>query len=335
MRPLKTLSLAIFLSLCGCQISPRVGQPNPQATGQLYVLTSNAILRFSHATAATGNIAPDASISGSSVGLSSPEGIFLDTTNDRLFVANKGASSILVFDQVSTLSGNIAPSRTISGNATHLSAPLSLVLDNNNNLYVADGTHVLVFGSASNVNGNVAPSRNFDMTTTLGQIFLDATNDQLYLAEPTVDTVERVDNASIQNGIGVASVAIVGADTGLATPTGITLDANFRLFVSNNTAPVSIVNYANAAGATNNPDVAPSGKISGAQTALIAPGQLFLNRNATNGELYVADQGAGAILVFTNVANQNGAPAPARSISGGSTQISVNSVNGVALDLTR
>ncbi len=335
MRILKLLLFAMVLSLAGCVISPRVGETAAPATGQLYVLTSNAILRFSQATAATGNIAPTATVSGSTVSLSSPEGMFLDTTNDRLFVANKGAHSILVFDRISTLNGDIAPNRTIIGNNTGLSAPLSVVLDNNDNLYVADGTHVLVFGSASVANGNTQPTRNFDMLTPLGQIFLDASNDQLYVTEPTANSVERIDSASFQNGVGVASVTINGPDTGLAGPSGLALDQNFRLFVSNSRAPVSVTDYANAEGATSSPDVGPSAKIVGAQTGLTAPGQMFLNRNAANGELYIADQGSGSVLVFTNVANQNGAPAPARTISGSSTQLSVNSVNGVALDTTR
>ena len=72
-------------------------------------------------------------------------------------MANQGGSSILVFDNASTLTGNVTPTRVISGNATKLVAPIDVALDTTNNLlYVADGTSILVFSSASTINGNVS-----------------------------------------------------------------------------------------------------------------------------------------------------------------------------------
>jgi hypothetical protein len=55
----------------------------------------------------------------------------------------------------------------------------------------------------------------------------------------------------------------------------------------------------------------------------------------TTGEVYVVDSLAGSLLIFSNVTTANGNVAPARNISGASTGLAANAVNGVALDTTR
>jgi hypothetical protein len=103
--------------------------------------------------------------------------------------------------------------------------------------------------------------------------------------------------------------------------------------VSNSNAPTSLTFYANAATATGN--VAPAANVTGVATLLQSPGQVFFNSSVTTGELYVVDSLAGSLLIFSNVTTANGNVAPARNISGASTGLAANAVNGVALDTTR
>jgi hypothetical protein len=59
-------------------------------------VAANSILRFENASGVSGNATPNATISGSATQLVSPQYLALDVSNDRLFVANEGASSVLV-----------------------------------------------------------------------------------------------------------------------------------------------------------------------------------------------------------------------------------------------
>ncbi len=309
MRRIYAVFFVIVLLGSGC-VSPRRtpggsgggGGGGGGTGGQLYVSASNSILHFNNAETSNGN------------------------------VANQGGGSILVFDNASTLNGNIAPTRVISGNATHLASPIDVALDATNNLlYVADGTSILVFASALTVSGNTAPVRNINLGATMGGLFLDATNNQLYVTDPGDNTVDRLDSASTQDVVGIVGGAIAGVDTKLSQPRGLVLDGSGRIIVSNSATPVSITVYPNASTATG--DVIPVATISGSNTRLQAPGQIALNRSVANGELYVLDPTATSILIFTNLSTANGNVTPARTISGSNTGLTA--INGLAIDPTR
>jgi hypothetical protein len=336
-RTYAILVLTVALLAFGC-ISPRRGNNTVNngggggTGGQLYVSTANSILRFSNVEGANGNVAPTATITSAS--LSAPQHLLADTANDRLYVANQGGSSILIFDNASTLTGNVSPPRVISGNATNLVAPIDVALDSTNNLlYVADGTSILVFSGASTINGNTPPVRNINMGVSIGGLLLDATNNQLYVSDPGDVVVDRLDGASGQDVVGIVGGAIAGADTKLAQPRGLALDAAGRLIVGNSGTPTSITIYPNASVATG--DVIPAATITGSTTRLLSPQQLALNRNVSNGELYVADPLTAGILIFINMSTANGNVAPARTIIGSNTGLTANAIHGLALDPTR
>jgi hypothetical protein len=335
--PIAILALSL---LSGCTISPRrtVGgttSPTPTPTpgtsvGQLYVASGNSILRFADAESINGAISPTATITASQ--LVRPQRLLVDTQNDRMFVANRGGGSIMVVDNASARNGNITPDRVISGGNTVLSSPVDLAFDPvANQLYVADGTRILVFGSASAANGNVAPVRSFNMGVTIGSILLDTTNNILYVSDPADNVIDVLGSASQQDVVAVPSAIIAGPDTKLSGPTGLALDAAGRLIVSNATAPVSITIYPSAN--TANGDVLPVATIVGANTKLSSPAQILLNRNVSNGELYVIDNSSGSVLVYTGLSTANGNLTPARILT--STALTANSLGGMALDPTR
>jgi hypothetical protein len=327
----------LLLNLClvvGC-VSPRrstASSGGGNTGGQLYVATPNGILHFNNAESSNGNIAPVATITASQI--SSPQHLFIDTAADRLYVANQGGGSVLVFDNVSTITGATTPTRIIAGNTTTLVAPVDVAVDTINNLlYVADGSSIRVFASASSVNGNTPPVRNFNLAITIGGIFLDATNNQLYVSDPADNAVDRFDGASTQDVVGLVGGAIAGPDTHLSQPRGLALDATGRIIVSNSANPVSLTTYASAGVATG--DVVPVTNINGNLTHLQSPGQIALNRTVSNGELYVVEPLGASILVFTNMATATGNATPARSISGSNTGLVANAITGVAIDPTR
>src|SRR6266700_1079758 len=273
MRRLFAVLILSMLALgCGSKRPP--GGNGGNGAGQLYVATPGSIFRFSNALAATGSVLPAATISGGTTGLSAPQRLLVDTAADRLFVANQGGGSVLIFDNASTVTGNVAANRTIFGGATTLVAPFDLALDTANNLlYVADGTSIMVFAGASTISGNTPPVRSISMGFAVTGILVNATSNQMFVANSAGEAIVRLDGASSQNGAAVVAATITGVNTGLAHPRGLALDGSGRLVASNSAVPTSLTIYANAATATGN--VAPPRSITGPVTTLVA--------NAVNG----------------------------------------------------
>ena len=360
------LLMAIVAAISGCQISPRIipGQPTPtptatpgpsssptptptptpippSAAGKLYVTNQNgnSILRFDNAFNATGNEAPGAQITGSSTGLDAPQTVALDTAADRLYVANAGGPSappsVLIFDGISTLNGNAAPTRTIAGLSTQFIAPSSVALDKSRDLlYVADGVDIYVY-PASTANGDQAATRDIKVSSfgiQIQQIFLDAANDRLYVSDGANNAVDIFDNASTLNQTPAAPRGLTGAATQLNQPAGMAIDPSGNLAVTN-LGNGSITVYANAA--TTSGNQSPIAVISGAATTLIDPVQIIQSSAAD--EVYVADSSANEVAVFAGIAGLNGSPAPSRRIFGPSTLITgtTATARGVALDPTR
>jgi hypothetical protein len=344
------LIVSVLAAMSGCVISPRrtgdggtsptptpTVTPVPGAAGKLYVSNQNgnSIFRFDNALTVTGNIQPAAAIFGSNTGLNLPQSIAIDPAADRLFVANSGGSSVLVWDGISTLSGNIAPTRSISGLNTGLLAPVAVAIDSTRDLlYVADQLQgqVVVFSPASTAGTNTIPTRALAITgANLSGMALDTANDRLFISDTAGDAIGIFDNVSMLNGPVTSNRAISGPDTGLAGPTGLTLDLFGDLVVSNgNNGTITV--YSNAGTAANG-DVRPSVVIQGGNTRLVTPGQVILNPANSANEIYVADSTAQSVTTFTGVNSSGGNIAPARNLSGGSTTF--NGPRGVALDVTR
>jgi hypothetical protein len=327
--------------------------PTPAATGKLYVsnndttstnTNANSIVRFDNAFTVTGNAVPSAEIVGTLTTLSQPEYLFLDETADRLYVANFGADSILIFDGISTKTGNVAPTRTITGPTTTLFQPVQAFLDSTRDLlYVASDLDILVFASASaaTTNGDIAPARSIQPGIVASSIFVDATGDRLFAADSTGNQILVFDNASALNGTATATRIISGATTGLNKPSSVFVDQAGNLIVAN-AGNGSITVYAKAASAVGSQ--APSATISGASTTLTSAAQTIVNPLSAAGELYVADPAVGHVAIFDGYTAANGALAPVRNIQGPATTLTpptlappakATTARGVALDTTR
>jgi len=356
---LGAFALILFLVVSGCVISPRrlpgdvvpgttpTPTPSPSATptptpgatpaqGKLYVSNGggNSIIRYDQALTDSGNVPPATTITGINTKLNSPAYITLDVTADRLFVANTGDLSILVFDNISTKTGNAAPERVIAGATTTLVAPTDVSLDAGRNLlYVADDTSVLVFGSASTATGNIAPTRSYSVAFAIAAIFVDAANDRLFLADQAGQAINVYDAIStVAAGPLTANRTVQGANTHLGTPSGIAIDGGGRLVVTNATArSITIFNGA----ATVNGNATPAAEIVGTNTGFTTPDQIVVDTTGT-GTAYNADPGAARVAIYSNLSSTTGNVAPARAITGPGTGLSVTGQPvGIALDRTR
>lgn len=361
------LFFALFM-MTGCVISPRrtlggsatptptptatptptpAGTPTPTPvvpTNRLYVSNqnTNSIAVFANGLSATGNIAPSATIVGGLTTLSAPQYMAFDAGHDRLFVANVGSGNILIFDSVSTLTGNanVAPTRTIGGTVSGLVSPSDVAYDATHDaLYVLDVTDIVVYNtiSSSTVNGDIAPNRDITVPFNLTAFFLDVPNDRLYGADAANNAIHIFDNISAQNGVTGASRTVGGASTKLATPFGVALDPANNLVVSNSGGAGSITVYSAASVATGTSplNVPPVSTITGAATTLATPAQIILNTVSTGGEMIVADSAAGEVATFTNVSASGGNTAPTRRIVGSATTLTITgqpTARGVALD---
>src|SRR5262249_32141176 len=156
------------------------------SAGKLYVTTPTSVLRFGGALTATGNVTPEATIAGASTQLSSPRRVLVDSTGNRLIVANLCGKASLIFSNASTATGNATPAAVLTSSG-NLVAPFDVAIDSTKNLlYVADGQNILVFSGESTLTGTVdtPPVRTVTFTFTIGAIFLDPSNDRMFIADP-------------------------------------------------------------------------------------------------------------------------------------------------------
>ncbi|MBI3802397.1 MAG: hypothetical protein HY282_01365 [Nitrospirae bacterium] len=286
-----------------------------EAAGELYVVTDCDTGSFSLCPAATNvnsiviyrydnldpntpadpkKSAPDRTITGPSTGLNRPHGVFLDTTNDRLYVTNISypppssnngptANSVLVFDQISTRSGNTAPDRIISSSPT--------------------------FAPAEQMDTPIAP-------------FVDPVTDRLYLINWAKDSIFVFEKASTRSGPTRPDRIVSGTDTllafsGSANTTGAlyvdTTQGKETLFVGEPKNPTPACPPCRGSflifGVQGNTPA--SGTLSaGAVSPLTGPAAMALD--PVRDILYIANQGDPAqraddsILIFTNASQANG-----------------------------
>ncbi|HEY4716138.1 MAG TPA: Ig-like domain-containing protein [bacterium] len=293
------------------------------APSRLYVANINgsSITVYNNAGAANGNVFQDRIIVGGSTTLNAPNGIWIDSASDRLYISSQGNVSLLVFNNASTVTGNIAPARTITGANTLLDWNRELWLDSaSDKLYVTNcaGNNILVFNNASIATGNIAPSRNISGgSTTLScpsALWLDSASDRLYIANMGGNNILVFDSASTATGNIAPARTISG---GLLEPADVWLDSlSDRLYVSN-LSNNSVVVYNNASTATG--AITPARTIAGANTTFNGTYGIWLD--SSSDRLYVANVYNNSILVFNNASAADGNIAPSRTIVGANTAL--------------
>ncbi|MBV8284542.1 MAG: NHL repeat-containing protein [Candidatus Eremiobacteraeota bacterium] len=221
----------------------QLNNPNGLAfdsTGKLYVANQGSAGAGSidvFPPTPAGNIAPVATIAGPATGLSAPEFVALDASNN-IYVTNNGplgggSDSVEIFAPGSN--GNVAPSETIAGSSTGLSSPLGVAVDASGKIYVANNGNSSVTVYAALSNGNVAPLDTISGSNTLlaspSGIAVDSQG-YIYVANTANNTIAIFAPGS--NGNATPYRTIVGSNTLLAQPFELYIDAGGRLYDANN-----------------------------------------------------------------------------------------------------
>jgi len=200
----------------------------------LYVVDGFDIFSFANASTINGVVSPAQDM----ILTFAPQAIFVDGANNRLYAANAAGSQIAIFDAASTLTANVAPTRTVSG--TSLNAPSGVLVDSSGRLVVANagvtGPSITIFSGAATANGTPTPVATITgANTTLNtpnQIVLNtaATGGDLYVADPTAGSIDVFTNLATANANLAPARRLTG--TGVtqssAAPTarGIALDTS-------------------------------------------------------------------------------------------------------------
>jgi hypothetical protein len=271
-------------------------------------------------TAINGNIAPDANLSGGLTALAAPTDVLIDAAGN-LLVSNTGATLTSYANgmTMTSINGNVAPNRNVSGAATLLAFPDSLALSASTDvLFVAERGVNQIYaynsGSTATLNGNIPPSRTIT-GASLGVphgICLDG-SDNLYVGNNGANNIAVFAGASALNGAVPAS-RVLTAPAVFANIEDVRVDGSDNLFVVCG-APVNTVNVITSA-STRNGVVAPS-------VTLTVAGAVNITSIDVDsaGRGYICDRGANSVYSYDNIATRNGALAPDRTLAGASTQL--------------
>ncbi len=253
----------------------------------------------------------------------------------KLFIVDTINSAIGSVVEANLTAGTLAFDRTISGANTGLNgtAIRQIIYDNVNDfLYVANGSSILVFNNASTATGNISPTRTITSAsiTFITDIYLDKTNDVLYVAVATPDRVLAISNASLADGAPApARTVTVTLNSGSFIINGISVDSSRDILYvlgSGGTPTYSprLLVYDDASTLTGTPFAADRA-IAFSQT--VSFGKLFLDE--INDRVYASSFTDQIVRVFDNVSTANGAVAPSRSMGFliGTPDITVDTTN--------
>lgn len=208
--------------------------------------------------------APPRFVSGAATGLNRAFQGVIDGNRDVIYALNNN-STIVVLGPASTITGNVAPLRSLTTSASVRGIALDSV---NDRLFLSDaaGNAILIFDNASTLNGALTPTRTISGAATL-------LNSPGPLA---LDNSGRLIVASTQNPAGIAVFAGAATANGniapLTTSTLATITFQIAVFGNGDLytgTGTSVTAYANIAGATGT--LTPVRTISGSDTGLNLP----------------------------------------------------------------
>lgn len=327
---LVTSLLVSTLAACGGSGGGSVPPPGPATIFQVDANSDDAVgIWRPDDGVIDGDTAPTSAIGGmTNAVISGAYGVHRDSRGDTLIVGDTATATIRFWDGVSALDGDAAPTRVLTGASTLITTgnAYEIYVDEVRDLlYVAYNNGVFVFANAATIDGDVAPVRHITGAATglvTGnrdkRLFVDETNDRLYVLEADVPAVFVWDLASTVDGDTAPTRTVSGMNTGFSFPWGIAVDVGRNiLYVADESADaVFIFDAAN----TLDGDVAPNRTLTGPGSTVTSPAGIDVDP-VTN-RLYVSHfPASAAISIWDDAATVNGAIAPTRSLTGASTGI--------------
>ncbi len=253
-----------------------------------------------------GNVFPDRQFPNAITG---PTGVFLDRSNDTLYVANTAQNAIQIYENASTLTGSPQPTRVISGSKTLMDEPYAVAFDGvTERLFVANrgGNTITAFHSscisAAPLDGDILPctllvgdQTQLDFPRALA---IDPSKNLLYISNAGSDSILVYDNA---NALGASPASCIND------------------FTSCNIPPTRIIS--------------PHEDLDKSVSKLELPFGIALDR--VNDRLYVVNTGLNqpAVLIYEDASTLNGGVVPERVITGLNSGLTVPA--GIAVDETR
>ncbi|MBF0492279.1 MAG: hypothetical protein HQM15_05810 [Deltaproteobacteria bacterium] len=241
--------------------------------------------------------------------------------NGILYVVDNLNDSVYVYDNLSTLSGAVAASRTISGSNTLITSPTVVAVDTSRDyLYVADTTQqkIIVFSPASTSSGNATPLRTYAGLKRAGAFFYDATNDRLYATDLTDQAIKVWD--AIRN-LSAGSSPTRTIPLGYQ-PSAFVLDVARDLLYVADPVSVSVKVYENAATLSSSTALTPTRSFTNATNAFVNLNGLALNPD--NNILFVSESDYHSIEIFDSASTLSAAVASSRRIVGDATTLTLN-----------
>lgn len=221
-----------------------------------YTSGSNGTLT-EYAMNASGNVAPIATLGGTTTTLEGPGGIYVDASG-TIYVADYRSGTLDVFAAGAT--GDVAPIRQITG----LDDPSGVWLDSSGNIWVGSPYSEEIFEFANNASGAATPLATItssSLAEVMG-VYIDK-NENVWAANCNGGVVEFAHGVT---GSGVTpTVDIAGSNTGFSCPNGVVVDSSGNIYVADYGAPAV---YVFSAGANGN--VAPTQTIPANATTTLA-----------------------------------------------------------------
>jgi len=282
--------------------------------------------------------------------LNSPQGVTVDSAGN-VYIADSGNHRVRVVStngNISTFAGNGSPGNSGDGAAASGASfylPVGLATDKSGNLYITDyqvgvvrrvassGTITTVAGiGASGYSGDGGPAAKAQLNGPAA-VALDASGN-LYIAETNNNTVRMVSTSGIISTIagtganGYSGEGVLAINALLSSPTGIAVDSNGNVFVSQYGNRIGLISPADGTLNTIAGDGNP-GYIGDGGPAIVgefdSPSGMSMD---AAGNLYVADSVNNAVRLLTRAAATisvsgvgNGASNQAGAISPGEVVI--------------
>ncbi len=233
----------------------------------------------------------------------------------RLYVLDRIAKAVFIYDNVATINGAVDPVRTLTGSNTLIDNPTALAVDTRrDNLYVAEttGQQVLTFTQASLANGDTGPARTFPGVQKGSGMFYDLKNDALYVGDEIDLSIHAWDKISTL-ATGTQPTRRIGL--GFQPSTIFYDDQRDLLYVGDpSTASVKIYLNASTLGSSN---AQPNATIQDSTQAFVDVNAVALN--IPNNIMFVSEDFNPSVEIFDNASTLTGSVPTNRSLEGDQT----------------